>query len=193
MLQGVNLVTFALALNVLLPRFRRDGTNAVILVLSLLLFLSCTAHYALEFNHFHFTLVCHGFLCAQTVDLRATLLLEIDWSGRLRRRNERLFCSRPVHLHNRLLWRPHLGVQVLVDLEQELLGDGAATAHLDCWPEYVLHSLWLNSTKPDMSPHRFQYVLRKSVTSSMERTAHRYRHLSFHLDLQASRCHSVPT
>lgn len=51
------MIIFFLALNVLLPRIRRHGSNQVILGLSVMLFLCCVAHFALEFNHFHFTLV----------------------------------------------------------------------------------------------------------------------------------------
>ncbi|EKM58165.1 uncharacterized protein PHACADRAFT_252258 [Phanerochaete carnosa HHB-10118-sp] len=57
---GINLVVFGLALNVLLPRFRRHGSNQVILALSIMLFLSCVVHFALEFSHFHTTLRTTG-------------------------------------------------------------------------------------------------------------------------------------
>ena len=34
------------------------GTNKIIVILSVLLFASCTLHYAEEFNHFYVFLVC---------------------------------------------------------------------------------------------------------------------------------------
>ena len=39
------------------PR-RGSGVNMPILIISVLLYLSCSAHFALEFDHFYETLVC---------------------------------------------------------------------------------------------------------------------------------------
>lgn len=86
-LWGINLVAFGLALSVLIPRFRRDGSNKVILSLSTLLFLSCTVHYALEFRHFHVTLNTtgvDGFANETDVYFGADLLISIaDFFGDL--------------------------------------------------------------------------------------------------------------
>ena len=69
------MIIFFLALNVLLPRIRRHGSNQVILGLSVILFLCCTAHFALEFNHFHFTLVSKTFLQWTQILLPLPLIL----------------------------------------------------------------------------------------------------------------------
>ncbi|KIP07248.1 hypothetical protein PHLGIDRAFT_30119 [Phlebiopsis gigantea 11061_1 CR5-6] len=86
-LWGINLVAFGLALSVLIPCFRRDGSNKVILSLSTLLFLSCTVHYALEFRHFHVTLNTtgvDGFANETDVYFGADLLISIaDFFGDL--------------------------------------------------------------------------------------------------------------
>lgn len=84
---GVNLVVFFLALNVLLPRTRRHGSNQVILALSVMLFLSCLAHFGLEFNHFHTTLKdtgVDGFANETNVYFAADLFISItDFFGDL--------------------------------------------------------------------------------------------------------------
>ncbi|GJE85486.1 hypothetical protein PsYK624_015650 [Phanerochaete sordida] len=86
-LYGINVVVFFLALNILWPRVKRRGSNQVILILSLLLFLSCTAHFALEFNHYHFTLKTtgvDGFADETNVYFAADLFISItDFFGDL--------------------------------------------------------------------------------------------------------------
>lgn len=54
---GINAVLVVLALTILIPRYRQGGSNRVILVANCILFVSCTAHFALEFDHFYRVLV----------------------------------------------------------------------------------------------------------------------------------------
>ena len=54
---GINAVLVFLALTILIPRYRKGGSNRVILVANCILFVSCTAHFALEFDHFYRVLV----------------------------------------------------------------------------------------------------------------------------------------
>lgn len=57
-LAGVYCVLFALSLGLLYRRNQKLGDmNSTILVIHCLLFGACTAHYALEFNHFYTVLV----------------------------------------------------------------------------------------------------------------------------------------
>lgn len=55
---GVNGVVFALSMNIVQKRQRRYFCSTILLYLNLLLFLSCSTHFALEFAHFYITLVC---------------------------------------------------------------------------------------------------------------------------------------
>lgn len=54
---GVNTVLFVASMVILLFYRRTRGTNKIILSLSIFLFLVCTTHFAIEFNHFYITLV----------------------------------------------------------------------------------------------------------------------------------------
>ncbi|KAJ8453799.1 hypothetical protein ONZ51_g13395 [Trametes cubensis] len=55
-LWGINFVLYTASLVLLLRRARSCGLNVPILVLGCALFVSCTAHFALEFSHFVVTL-----------------------------------------------------------------------------------------------------------------------------------------
>ena len=54
---GTYVVLFTASVVLLLRRARTQSLNVPIFIANLLLFASCTAHFALEFDHFYTTLV----------------------------------------------------------------------------------------------------------------------------------------
>ncbi|KAI0716722.1 hypothetical protein C8Q76DRAFT_415707 [Earliella scabrosa] len=57
---GIYLVLFLISVVLLVRRLRTHNTHVAILIAIVALFLCCTAHFALEFNHFYTTLAATG-------------------------------------------------------------------------------------------------------------------------------------